>query len=250
MKITSPLLQGLVASTIATTVRAWMSTLRYEVSYDDPSVDPAHQANEPFIYVLWHEHMGIPIYLRANCGIAILISKHRDADALGVIASRSGFECVRGSTARGGAAALRELVERGQRQHLVITPDGPRGPRRTLAAGPVYLASKLGRPIVPMSFGADRAWRTPTWDQFLIPKPFSRVKARLGAPISIAPDLDREGLEAARVRVEAELLRVTHEAEAWAAGGPAPANAQPARRERTDRRPKVIAPSDEARRAA
>ncbi|MGL4513088.1 MAG: lysophospholipid acyltransferase family protein [Lacipirellulaceae bacterium] len=250
MKLRSPLLQGLVASTMATTVRAWMSTMRYEAVYDDPLVDPAHHTNEPFIYVLWHEHMGVPIYLRADCGIAILVSKHRDADALDVIARRSGFECVRGSTARGGAAALRELVERGQRQHLVITPDGPQGPRRTMAAGPVYLASKLGRPIVPMGFAADRAWRTPTWDQFLIPKPFARVKAWMGAPITVPADLDREGLEAARARVEGELNRVTEAAEAWAAGGPTPAGAAKARRERTSRRPRAIARNDDARRAA
>ena len=55
--------------------------------------------------------------------------------------------------------------------NLTITPDGPRGPRRQLAQGPVYLASKLGMPIVAMGFGYDRPWRFNSWDRFAIPRP-------------------------------------------------------------------------------
>ena len=129
------------------------------------------------IYIFWHEYILLPLYLRGHCNLAMLLSQHRDADILSHVASHLGFEFVRGSSLRGGAAALRELLRRSQKMNLTITPDGPRGPRRQLAQGPVYLASKLGLPIVPMGFGYDRPWRFNSWDRFAIPPPFPRARA-------------------------------------------------------------------------
>ena len=83
-----------------------------------------------------------------------------------------GFDCVRGSTYRGGARAIWELLERSRRQHLTITPDGPRGPRRQFAQGPIYLASRLQLPLVAMGFGYDRPWRVNSWDRFRRPAAF------------------------------------------------------------------------------
>ena len=132
---------------------------------------------------------------------------------------RTGFDCVRGSTYRGGARAIWELFERSRRQHLTITPDGPRGPRRQLAQGPIYLASRLQIPLVVMGFGYDRPWRANSWDNFAVPRPFSRARAIIGPPMRLPPDLDRAGLEHCRQRVESLLNCLTVEAEAWAAAG-------------------------------
>ena len=102
------------------------------------------------------------------------LSRHRDAEILSHAAHHLGFEFVRGSTNRGGVAALRELLAKSRTMHLTITPDGPRGPRRQLAPGCVYLASKLGLPLVVMGYGYDRPWRVRSaWDQFAIPRPYS-----------------------------------------------------------------------------
>ena len=73
------------------------------------------------------------------------------------VAHFMGHECVRGSTYRGGAAALAELARKGRDMHIAITPDGPRGPRRQLAQGPIFLASRLGLPIVALGFGISTA---------------------------------------------------------------------------------------------
>ena len=104
--------------------------------------------------------------------------------------------------------------------HLTITPDGPRGPRRRLAPGCVYLASKLGLPLVAMGFGYDRPWRVRSaWDQFAIPRPCSRARAIPSGEIFVPPDLDRNGLEHFRLKIENLLNRLTAEAESWAASG-------------------------------
>lgn len=111
------------------------------------------------------------------------------------------------------------MLERSRHQHLTITPDGPRGPRRRLAQGPIYLASRLQLPLVAMGFGSDRPWRAKSWDRFAVPRPFSRARAIIGPPVMLPPDLDRARMEECRQRVERLLDCLTQEAEAWAASG-------------------------------
>src|SRR5262245_23393884 len=205
---------GLVTSAA---IRLWMSTLDYRCVFYDRSVDPIHGVNGPRIYIFWHENILIPLYLRGHCHLAMLLSQHGDADILARVAYHMGFDCVRGSTYRGGARAIWELFERSRWQHLTITPDGPRGPRRKLAQGPIYLASRLQLPLVVMGFGYDRPWRARSWDKFAVPRPFSRARAVVSPPLQIPPELDRTALEKCRMRVERLLNCLTSEAEAWAA---------------------------------
>jgi lysophospholipid acyltransferase (LPLAT)-like uncharacterized protein len=203
----------------AQAVRAWMGTLDYRAAFYDRSVDPAHGVDTPRIYVFWHENILTPLYVRGHCHLAMLLSQHRDAEILAHVAHRLGFDCVRGSTYRGGAKAIWELWDRSRRQHLTITPDGPRGPRRQMALGPIFLASRLGLPLVAMGFGYDRPWRMNSWDRFAVPRPFSRARAVIGPPLSIPSTLDRGGLERCRLRAEGLLNDLTLEAEAWAEAG-------------------------------
>ena len=203
----------------ASAIRSWMGTLDYRALFYDRAVDPIGIEQRPRIYVFWHEYILLPLYLRGNCDLAMLLSRHRDADILERVAYHLGFDCVRGSTNRGSIAALRELTRRGQSMHLTITPDGPRGPRRRLAQGPIYLASKLQLPLVPLGFGYDRPWRARSWDRFAVPRPFSRGRAIMGPAITIPPHLDRAETENCRQRVETLLNRITLEAETWATSG-------------------------------
>ncbi|MBI2827094.1 MAG: lysophospholipid acyltransferase family protein [Planctomycetia bacterium] len=220
MKLRSPLLLKSCGLVAASAIRSWMSTLDYRVSFYDPTVDPVDpRYSGQKIYIFWHEYILFPIYMRGNCNLAMLLSQHIDAEVLSHVAHHLGFEFVRGSTRRGGVAALRELLARSRRMNLTITPDGPRGPRRRLAQGPVYLASKLSMPIVAMGFGYDRPWRFGSWDRFAIPRPFSQARAAVSPPMHIPPNLDRTGIEHYRRTVEDMLNRLTLEAEAWAEAG-------------------------------
>ncbi len=221
MKLDNPFLHKLGGLLASAAVRRWMGTLDYKVLYEDPTIDPIFpECRGQKIYIFWHEYILFPLYLRGHCNMAMLLSRHRDAEILSHAAHHLGFEFVRGSTNRGGVAALRELLERSRTMHLTITPDGPRGPRRQLAPGCVYLASKLGLPLVLMGFGHDRPWRARSaWDQFAVPRPCSRARAAVSGEIFIPPDLDRDGLEHHRQEIERRLNALTDEAEAWAASG-------------------------------
>lgn len=219
MKIEIPFLNKVGGLASSAAVCWWMSKLDYKVLYADPAIDPVFpECQGQKIYIFWHEYILFPLYLRGHCNLAMLLSRHRDAEILSYAAHHLGFEFVRGSTNRGGVTALRELLDRSQRMHLTITPDGPRGPRRQLAPGCVFLASKLGLPLVAMGFGYDRPWRVRrAWDQFAVPRLGSRARAVVSGEVFIPPDLDRDGLEHHRQEVERLLNRLTDEAESWAA---------------------------------
>ncbi|HLA84839.1 MAG TPA: lysophospholipid acyltransferase family protein [Thermoguttaceae bacterium] len=223
-------LGGLLGATI---VRQWMSTLDYKIAYYDHAVDPVFSdCRGQKIYIFWHEYILCPLYLRQYCNLTMLLSRHQDAEVFWHGARLMGFGFVRGSTARGGTAALRKLFGASRRMHLTITPDGPRGPRRGMAPGPIYLASKLGLPLVVMGFGYDRPWRfRRAWDQFAVPRPYSRVRAISSGEIHVPPDLDRDGIEHYRRKIEDLLNRLTLEAETWAAAGTRKLNQSPFRRQ-------------------
>jgi len=217
MKLEGSFLTGLAGLLGTAGVRFWMDTLDYQVAYYDRSVDPAQpECRGEKVYLFWHEYILFPFFMRGHCNLAMLLSRHRDAEILSRAAYHMGFDLVRGSTRRGGVAAIRELLRKSQQMHLAITPDGPRGPRRRVAPGPIYLASKLGLPLALMGFGYDRPWRVNSWDRFAIPRPYSRARCVSSPEIRIPPDLDREGLEYFRRKVERLLDRLTLEAEAWA----------------------------------
>jgi lysophospholipid acyltransferase (LPLAT)-like uncharacterized protein len=206
---------------IATLLRSWMSRLDYRAVFFDRGVDPSlRSCRGPKIFVFWHEYMLFPVFLESLTSAAVLVSQHADADMLTHLVSHFGLKVIRGSTRRGGMAATREMVRKGSDTHLVITPDGPRGPRRQMALGPVFLASRLGLPIVAVGCGADRPWRfRGAWDHFAIPRPYSRTRAIVSPEIVVPDGLDREGLEHYRLRIETLLNRFCDDAEGWAESG-------------------------------
>jgi hypothetical protein len=220
MKIRNTYINKTGGFLIASTTRAWMGTLEYQGAHYDETIDPVHpDCHGPAIYLFWHEYIPVPFYLRGHCNIALLLSQHQDAEWLSQAARHMGFDTIRGSSNRGGVAALRESLRKSRSMNLAITPDGPRGPRRKLAAGPVYLSSRLGVPLVTIGIGYQHCWRAPAWDRFAIPKPYTRTRITTSPRVQIPAGLDRSGIEHHRQRVENLLNRLTEEAEQWAATG-------------------------------
>jgi lysophospholipid acyltransferase (LPLAT)-like uncharacterized protein len=189
-----------------------------KIAYYDPSVDPARpEYNEHCIFVFWHENLAILLPQWPRCPVTMLVSRHRDAHWLNYSAELWGFNVVRGSTTRGGADALRQLRKISHLSSIAITPDGPRGPRRQMAAGALFLASRLQMPLVPVGVGYDRPFRLNTWDQFALPRPFSRARVVFGPKLRLARDLSRDGLELARKDAAVLLGELDEFANRWAA---------------------------------
>ena len=100
---------------------------------------------------------------------------------------------IRGSTTRGGSAALLGLIRRAGGSHVVLTPDGPTGPRRRLKPGAIALASMTGMPIVPIGIACPTAWRAGSWDRMMVPLPWATAFYVSGPASACRPDWTGQG---------------------------------------------------------
>jgi lysophospholipid acyltransferase (LPLAT)-like uncharacterized protein len=172
-------------------------------------------SDQPWLVAMWHGRMlvGLPMAKHRSRNIGVLVSPSDDGN-LATRALRSfGFVPIRGSLSRGGARALREMTDtlRAGRQ-LVVTPDGPRGPRHSMNVGLHWLARKTGAPILPVGFACDRAWRLRSWDRFTIPKPFARIIVSYGDPQPIAATASDDELEILAAQLRTRLIALEREA--------------------------------------
>lgn len=165
----------------------------------------------PFIACFWHGRMlMIPNAWRYDARMSILISHHRDGVFISRTLAHLGIGTIAGSSSRGGGGALVGMVRALKRgEYMGITPDGPRGPRMRAAAGAVAAARLSGAMLLPVSYSAARRRVLTSWDRFVVPLPFSRGIVRLAAPIAVPRDADETALEAARLRLESELIDLT-----------------------------------------
>jgi hypothetical protein len=151
--------------------------------------------------------------------MAGLVSRHADGSLVADAMQAVGVTAIRGSSRRGGAAALRQMMEAAADYHIAIATDGPQGPRHVVKEGIIYLASQTGRPVVPAAFSARSAWRPRgRWTDMVVPRPFSRTYVIIGSPIAVPAGLSREELEPYRQQVQRAMDAVTDEAERRAGG--------------------------------
>jgi lysophospholipid acyltransferase (LPLAT)-like uncharacterized protein len=192
--------EALIAGVGVWIVRAIGWTWRMRVSHDE-QFRALRAANKPVIFALWHGGLLPLLYHHRKQGIAVLISEHADGEIIARVAVSLGYRTVRGSTSRGAARALLGLVRViGEGHDLAITPDGPRGPAKSVASGTLVVAQRSGAPILPIAMHASSAWRLKSWDSFTIPKPFARVHVSYGDLIYIEkPDVRDALAESGRV---------------------------------------------------
>lgn len=193
-------------------IRVLASTWRV-TREDDSALQALRRAQVPVVIILWHEEILPLIWAHRDEGIAILVSTHADGEIIAQIGEILGCRTVRGSSSRGGARALLELVRVLADGHdVAITPDGPRGPRRTFAPGAVVAAMRAGVPVIAFGATVDRAWRLSSWDRFVVPKPFARIRVRYSAPTRVVGTTPREA-EAETPTFEALLQSVSGSSE-------------------------------------
>lgn len=140
----------------ASVVRGLGRTMRMD-SQGHEQVDALYHQGRHIILAFWHaQQLMVPIGYR-GAEANVLISQHQDGEIIARIISRFGHRAVRGSSTRGGALALREMIRLGRSgADLVVTPDGPKGPRQIAKLGVVQLAKATGLPIVPLAFSCSK----------------------------------------------------------------------------------------------
>ena len=142
------------------------------------------------LFCFWHSRLLGLFYTHRGMGNGAMVSKSFDGEWIARIGTKLGYHIFRGSANRGGAAALVTMLRDQHSGDLALTVDGPRGPAKKVKPGAIMLAAHTGLPIVPISYMPSRAWRLKSWDRLILPKPFSTITVRYGAPISIPSDAD------------------------------------------------------------
>lgn len=186
------------------------STVKADIRCADPEASPyvEPRGKTRFAFCMWHDGIVIAVYSHKTYSLSGLISQHRDGGYLADAAEYSGIYPVRGSASRGGAEAVRQLIEL-EHLHVALTPDGPRGPRRKLKEGILYLASRSRRPIVPTAISGTSCWSIKgNWTDLLLPKPFSRALLLAGKPIVLPEELPREEFAVYLDLLQAEMERM------------------------------------------
>ena len=192
-------------------LQLWARTLRFEI--DDRAAVVGHPATRRYIGALWHNRLLLlPHVLRTylpNRQGAALISASRDGALLADLVTRFGFDVVRGSSSRKGAAAMLQLADViASGRDAVMTPDGPRGPAYELGAGLVFLSQKSGAAVVPINMEYSACWRLKSWDRFILPKPFSTVRVIFGRPHQVLPTATNAEFESERLRLQNAMMEI------------------------------------------
>ncbi|MEP6343466.1 MAG: lysophospholipid acyltransferase family protein [Maricaulaceae bacterium] len=200
-------------------VAAYMVLIKYSTRWEFDRSDisaPVIEKGKGLIALTWHSR-----FMMLNCAWDrktwphphVLISRSRDGEIVAKTCEYLGLSVIRGSAKKvtkaqdkGGAKAGRDIIETLDNGGcVVITPDGPRGPRQRLGLGPLRLARLSGHPILPCLFAVKNRKQFKSWDRFVLPLPFGRGSIIWGTPQYISPETSDEALDLIRAQIETEM---------------------------------------------
>ena len=170
--------------------------------------------DQRIIIAFWHQRLLLMPFLPHQGRVAMMSGLHRDSEFIVRTIKRFGIEFARGSTTRRGLSALRGMI-RFYRSgaNLAVTPDGPQGPKYVVQMGVIELARQTGASILPVTYSASRKKVFNSWDNFIVPFPFSKLIYLWGEPLLVPRDIDKDGLEEKRLTLQDRLCKITAEAD-------------------------------------
>jgi len=188
-------------------------TLRYQVVSEAGAMSDGRRLQNA-IWCFWHRCVIPATWRFRHCKIAVMTSRSFDGEYIARIIRKFGYGAVRGSSSRGAVGALLGMRRELEIGHPVaFTIDGPRGPRYVAKPGPVLLAKKTGISIGCFYIAVERAWVLNSWDQMIIPKPFSRAVLHISSPIYVPADADDTQMTALHRQMQEALERCREKAE-------------------------------------
>lgn len=172
-------------------------------------------SGKPFIIVTWHGRMLVPIYIHRNMGLVAMVSEHGDGEMIAQTILRLGYKTVRGSSTRGGSRAVRQMLKLLKSGHnCAILPDGPNGPSQEFKMGAILISQRSGAWLLPCTFSASKPIQLHSWDRFTLWRPFSKLKAVYGEPMSVPRKINSHELEQYRLKMEKRMNALVEEADA------------------------------------
>lgn len=212
-----PKWHGRLAARLVWFLLYWLGR-SWRVRLVDPTGVFSQRLDDPHIFVFWHNRLALSVVTleqivkrnNPSARMSALVSASKDGGLLARVIELFGIQPVRGSSSRRGAQALLELttvMKTGS--HAAITPDGPRGPRYVVNAGPAALSQATGAVILP--FSSKVGWKVSlrSWDAFQIPLPFSRCDIHFAEPLRVPKEASDAEREALRLELERRLKAIT-----------------------------------------
>ncbi|MBX2886286.1 MAG: lysophospholipid acyltransferase family protein [Granulosicoccus sp.] len=196
--------------------RLLWKTCKIETVLGSEHADKLVAAGKPVIPCYWHQQQIFCLWHLLSLqerGLALgyLISPSSDGEVATKLVRQCGIHIIRGSATRGGAQVMREIFTAIKKQQIspIITPDGPRGPKFECKQGVAMLSQLSGAPMLPMGYAASRYWQLSSWDDFILPKPFSRIVVGYGAPMNVEKSLPVDKLEIVCEEMTDRIMQVT-----------------------------------------
>ena len=164
-----------------------------------------------YIFCCWHNKLFLgPHLLPRNRVINALQSSHSDGMITSLAFQYLGMNVILGSSKRGGIQAFRKMVKCLQLgESIAITPDGPKGPKEKVKEGIIKLAQMTNTPIIPLVWATRKFKTINSWDNFVLPFPFSKGIYSFGKPIYIEKKINLNKFELERQNLENEIKRLT-----------------------------------------
>lgn len=210
LRIRNATIERALARLAVVAARALFATVRRKTYFADATLSPYAQPGPvTCIYSVWHDSLLVPLFLGRQPATKALVGRHQDGTFLANSLTALGISSVRGSSSNGGAQAVRQLIDETQGCHIVVTPDGPRGPQRQMKSGIAFLAAHTGKVVVPTAFACTRSWSWGAgWTHLMVPKPGSTVVTFSGTGIAIPQDAARAELNDYTGRIQSEMDRL------------------------------------------
>ena len=163
-------------------ISLWFRSLHIKNLSECPSNDT--------VLLFWHRHIFAVIAYLSRCSheraITALVSGSEDGKLLQSLLKEFHFSIVQGSSTGGGFSSLLGMQKELHKGSIVlITPDGPKGPAGKLKPGALFLARYSGKPIVCVHARYHRYWKLSSWDQAILPKPFTSCELIFSEPFFI-----------------------------------------------------------------
>ena len=202
------LIMALAPPIVGFILRAISYTCRYS-EHDRDRIQQVQEKHGSVLLGLWHEGLVVVTLAWRDTGYHGLTSYSFDGELAARLLQTMGLKALRGSSSKGGFAALGHLAKATQKVGMVgLTLDGPKGPRREAKPGLAIVSVKTGVPIIPVAFAAPGAWRMKSWDKLIIPKPFCEIRSAYGNPIDPNEFKGPKQIERIRVAIEEEMARI------------------------------------------
>ncbi|THB75436.1 MAG: DUF374 domain-containing protein [Desulfobacteraceae bacterium] len=190
-------------------VKLYIATFRSK-TLNIEAIQPLLDQGKKIIFVGWHQQFFTAINhfgMYRDYEPILMISQSRDGELISNVAHWEGWTTARGSSTRGGKNALAQIIDHLKTRQLAAhILDGPQGPIGRVKPGAVKLAQETGALVIPCHYKAENAWYFNSWDQFMVPKPFSKTMLVYGEPLEIEKTDTPQAFETQRLKIEDALL--------------------------------------------